>query len=103
MGQPPAGTQQNSTAQLLTTLGMMGFFMFVMYFIMIRPQQKKAKQHAELLKTLKPGDKVVTSGGVLGVVISVKDRAVSIRSAEAKIEVLKSAVSEVLERSSTES
>jgi len=56
-----------------------------------------------LLKTLKPGDKVVTSGGVLGVVISVKDRAVSIRSAEAKIEVLKSAVSEVLERSSTES
>ena len=98
---PPAqpGTEQNPTAQMLQMVGTLGFFMVVMYFIMIRPQQKKAKQHAELLKTLKAGDKVSTSGGVLGVVVSVKDKSVSIRSADTKLEVLKSAVTEITERS----
>jgi len=103
MAPSPAGTQANPTGSMLTTLGMMAFFIFVMYFIMIRPQQKKSKEHAAMLKTLKPGDKVVTSGGVLGVVVSVKDKSVAIRSAETKLEVLKSAVTEVVERSSSES
>ena len=72
----------------------------VLYVIMIRPQQKKAREHTELLKTLKPGDKVVTSGGVLGVIVSVKEKSVSLRSADTKLEVLKSAVSEITDRSS---
>ncbi len=71
----------------------------VFYFALIRPQQKRAKEHAHLIKSLKPGDKVVTSGGVVGVVITVKERTVSLRSADAKLEVLKSAVSEITERS----
>jgi preprotein translocase subunit YajC len=71
----------------------------VLYFIMIRPQSKKAKEHAALLKSVKPGDKVVTSGGVVGIIVSVKDRTVSIRSADTKMEVLKSSVSEITERS----
>jgi preprotein translocase subunit YajC len=103
LGQPAAGTQQNPTGSMLTTLSMMGFFIFVMYFIMIRPQQKKAKEHAALLQTLKPGDKVVTSGGILGIVVSVKEKSVALRSADTKLEVLKSAVSEIVERSSSES
>ena len=70
----------------------------VLYFIMIRPQSKKAKEHAAMLKTVKPGDKVVTSGGVVGTVVSVKERTLAIRSAETKLEVLKSAVSEITER-----
>jgi len=74
--------------------------MVVFYFILIRPQQKKAREHTDLLKTLKPGDKVVTSGGVLGVIVSVKEKSVSLRSADTKLEVLKSAVSEITERSS---
>jgi preprotein translocase subunit YajC len=78
----------------------LGFFMVVMWLLMIRPQQKKAKEHASLLKTLKAGDKVVTSGGVLGVVVSVKDRTVALRSADTKLEVLKSAVTEIVERAS---
>jgi preprotein translocase subunit YajC len=73
--------------------------MFVaLYFVLIRPQSKKAKEHAEMVKAMKPGDKVVTSGGVVGIVVSVKERTVAIRSAEAKLEVLKSAVSEITER-----
>ena len=72
--------------------------LFVLYFVFMRPQQKRAKQHAEMLKTIKSGDKVATSSGIIGVVVTVKERTVSIRSEETKLEVLKSAVSEVLER-----
>ena len=72
----------------------------VFYFILIRPQQKRAKEHEKLLTTLRPGDKVVVSGGIVGVVISVKEKNVSIRSADSKFEVLKSAVTEITERGS---
>ncbi len=103
MGQPPPGTQPNQTGQLLQMLGTLVFFVVVMYFLMIRPQQKKAKEHAALLKAVKPGDKVLTSGGVLGVVVSVKERSIAIRSADTKLEVVKSAVTEILEKSSGDS
>ena len=99
----PPGTQPNPAAQTLQMLGMVVFFIVVMYFIMIRPQQKKAREHDQLLKTLKPKDKIVTSGGVVGIVVSVGERSVTIRSADTKLEVLKSAVTEITERSSSES
>jgi len=70
----------------------------IFYFLLIRPQSKKAKEHAALLQTLKPGDKILTSGGILGIVVSLKDKTVTIRSADTKLEVLKSAISEVTER-----
>lgn len=84
-------------------VAMLGFFFVVMYMLMIRPQQKKAKEHANMLKTLRAGDKVLTSGGILGVVVSVKDKSVAIRSEGTKLEIVKSAVTEVLERASSES
>jgi len=71
----------------------------VFYFILIRPQQKRTKQQAVLVSSLKSGDKVVTSSGIVGVVITVKDNTVSLRSADAKMEVTKSSVSQILEGS----
>ena len=72
--------------------------MFVaFYFLIIRPQSLKAKQQAKLLETLKPGDKVGTSAGIVGVIISVKDKTVTLRSGDAKIELTKPSVTEVLE------
>jgi len=71
----------------------------VFYFILIRPQQKKAKQHATLLKTVRPGDKVLTSSGILGVVLTVKEKTLTIRSADTKLEITKSAIAEITERS----
>lgn len=71
----------------------------VFYFILIRPQQKKAKEHAQLLKTIKPGDRVLTSGGIVGVVITVKDKTLSMRSGDSKFEIAKSAVTEITGRS----
>lgn len=70
----------------------------IFYFLLIRPQQKKAKEHAELVKSLRVGDKVVTNGGVVGVIVSLKDKSVSLRSSDTKLEVLKSAINEVTER-----
>ncbi|HOE68351.1 MAG TPA: preprotein translocase subunit YajC [Candidatus Omnitrophota bacterium] len=67
----------------------------VFYFFMIRPQQKQQKKHQEMLTALKKGDRVVTSGGILGEVSSVQQDYVvlSVGDSGAKIEVLKSAIS----------
>src|SRR5258707_11241896 len=84
--------QPNPKAQMFQTVLLMLMMGVIFYVVMIRPQSKKAKEHAALLKMVKPGDKVVTSGGVLGTVVSVKEKTIAIRSAETKLEVLKSAI-----------
>jgi preprotein translocase subunit YajC len=95
----PSGvpTQPDPRGQGLTMIGMAVIMVFA-FWVMSGSQRKKAKEHAELLKTLKSGDKVVTSGGILGVVITVKDKSVTVRSGDTKLEMLKSAVSEITER-----
>ncbi len=45
----------------------------IMYFLLIRPQQKKIKEHAAMVAALRRGDQVVTQGGVIGKVVKVKD------------------------------
>ena len=82
-----------------TNMVIMVPLLIIFYFILIRPQQKKAKEHQALVKTVKPGDKVVTSGGILGVIITVKEKTVTIRSADTKLEVTKTAIGEITERS----
>jgi preprotein translocase subunit YajC len=71
----------------------------VFYFALIRPQQKKQKQQAELLKAVRSGDRILTNGGIIATVITVKDKSLTIRSADAKFEITKSAVAEITERS----
>jgi preprotein translocase subunit YajC len=95
---PPAGQNGQSTAPFFVQMVPFLLILGVFYLILILPQQKKAKEHANLLKSLKAGDKVVTSGGVVGVVVAVKEKTVSLRSADTKLEVLKSSVSEITER-----
>jgi preprotein translocase subunit YajC len=91
----PSGAQP---APFWTSLVPLGLLMVVFYFILIRPQQKKAKEHAELLKGVKPGDKVLTSGGVIGVIVTVKEKSVTLRSADTKLELTKAAIAEITER-----
>jgi preprotein translocase subunit YajC len=93
----PPGTQPNPTGSVVQMLGMFAIMGLMFYFVLIRPQQKKAKEHANLLAKLKAGDKVITSAGVVGIVTSVKDKTVTIRSADSKMELLKSAVTEITE------
>jgi preprotein translocase subunit YajC len=89
-----------SSAQAL--LNQAPFFILIavmFYFILIRPQQQRAKAQAKMLATIKAGDKVVTASGIVGVIITVKDKTVSLRSADAKFEVTKGSITEVLEAS----
>jgi preprotein translocase subunit YajC len=83
---------------MIRMIGTFVIFGLIFYFVMIRPQSKRAKQQAEMLKSVKAGDKILTSGGILAVVITVKDKSISIRSADAKMEITKSAVTEIIER-----
>ncbi|MBC61716.1 MAG: preprotein translocase subunit YajC [Zetaproteobacteria bacterium] len=70
------------------------FFIFIaMYFFMIRPQAKKAKDHADLLKDLKTGDEVVTSGGIIGRIKSVSDDFVSLDIGNSSLKVVKNHIS----------
>ena len=70
----------------------------IFYFMGIRPQQQKARQLSNLIKELKRGDKVLLNGGIVANVLNVGETTLTVRSAESKLEVQKSAVSEVLER-----
>ena len=73
----------------------------MLYFVLLRPQQKKAKQQEALLKAIRPGDKIVTNSGIVAVVISVKEKTLSVRSADAKLEITKGAVAEITERAAS--
>lgn len=66
----------------------------IFYFLLIMPQQRKQKKWAEMLTHIKPGDRVVTSGGLAGVVMSAKDDTLVLRIApdNIKLEVARSSV-----------
>jgi preprotein translocase subunit YajC len=69
----------------------------LMYFIMIRPQQKRQKQWQQMLGGIKAGDRITTAGGIRGIIISIKDDAVIIRVApdNLKLEIAKTAIASV--------
>ncbi len=95
----PPGTQPDPRSQIIGPLGMIVLMVVVFYVALIRPQQKRQKEHTELLKNIRPGDKIVTSGGVVATVVTVKEKTVTIRSADSKFEITKSSVAEITERS----
>ncbi|MFN3785322.1 MAG: preprotein translocase subunit YajC [Thiothrix sp.] len=76
---------------------MMAVFFAIMYFMIIRPQQKRAKEHKQMLDALNKGDEVVTGGGVLGKVAAITDNFVELTIADnVTIKVQKHAVASVL-------
>jgi len=100
MGAPAQpGTAPDPKAAMLQQVGLLVFMGVVFYFLLIRPQRMLAKQQDSLLKNLKSNYRVVTSSGIVGIVISVKEKSVTLRSADSKLEVLKSAVTEITEKS----
>jgi preprotein translocase subunit YajC len=72
----PAYAQASSASELFSPsspIWMMAIIFVIMYVLMIRPQQKKVKQHQEMVKNLRRGDSVITSGGTVGKVTKVVD------------------------------
>ena len=76
----------------------------VMYFLMIKPQQKKAKEQRQMMDALAKGDEVVTAGGLLGKVVSVKDTYVTIEiAANTEVVVQKHAITTLLPKGTLKS
>jgi len=79
-------------AQLLPIFLIIGVF----YFILLRPQQRRQKQLQETIASLKTGDRVITNGGIIGVITMVKESTFLIRSADKTIlEVARTAIADI--------
>ena len=91
-----AGAQPGGNPILM--IGFMAIFIIFFYFVVIRPQNKQRKEMQKMLEALKKGDKVVTIGGIIGKVASVKDNVVVIRVNDSNTEISfeKNAVSKVI-------
>ena len=78
---------------------LMGAMFAIFYFLLIRPQQTKQKQHQKMLESVKKGDRVLTSGGIYGSVVGVKENVVVLKIADnVKVEFAKSAISHIISR-----
>jgi preprotein translocase subunit YajC len=91
------------SAGLGSLLPMMLVMFAVIYFLMIRPEQKKQKQRQAMLQAIKKGDRVITTAGILGTVGTVKENTVMVKIAEnTVVEFTKSAVTSVINKDGSE-
>jgi len=98
----PAGTESGAGG-LGGMLIPMACMAVIFYFMLIRPQQKKQKEHQALISAAKTGDKIVTSSGIHGLISNVKDTTVIVKIADnVKVEIEKSAIATISKASATE-
>ena len=91
-GAPSAGASIASFAPLI-------LIFVIMYFLMIRPQQKRMKEHRAMVEALKKGDEVVTQGGLVGKVSAVRDNELEVEIAPGvKVRVVRSSVTGLVDR-----
>jgi preprotein translocase subunit YajC len=91
MGAPPQGS--SGPVSILIQLVPIALVLGVFFFLVIRPQQRERKRREEMLAALKKGDRVVTSGGLIGTIVGLTDRKATLRVADsARIECLRSAI-----------
>lgn len=96
-GAPAAAPGGDPMTGMLFFIGMIVIF----YFLLIRPQQKRAKEHRKMVEALEKGNEVVTSGGILGKVVDVAEQYLTVEIADGvQIRVQRHAVSTVLPKGS---
>lgn len=99
MGQGGAAAGQGAGG--FTSLIPIILMFVIFYFLLIRPQQKKAKDHREMVGRLKKGDRIITSGGLHGRVTAVSDTTLTVEIADrVRVKVARGNVSQVLQSSS---
>jgi preprotein translocase subunit YajC len=90
---PPVLGQAAPGGGASLTILYVGALIAIMYFVMIRPQQKQAKETQAMLSALKKGDDVVTSGGLLGKIFSIDEKTATLEvGGGVKLRVLKSSI-----------
>lgn len=83
----------------MNPLFLMVLMFAILYFMMIRPQQRKEKARRAMIKEIKSGDRVVFGGGIIGQISNVKESSLSIKIADnVKIEAARGSVTRVLEK-----
>lgn len=86
---PPPGQSQPGWVQLVPLV----FIFVIFYFLLIRPARKRQKETQRMLEELKPGDRVITSGGLLGTIVAIDRQIVQLRVADkVKVDVTKTSV-----------
>ena len=91
--------QGGEGGSMVSTIIMFGAIFLIFYFMIIRPQQKKSKQREKLLSNLEKGDKVVTSGGIHGIISGLDEKTCLLQvSDNLKIKVERSAIGTVLSK-----
>lgn len=82
---------------LISTVIMFGAIFAIFYFMIIRPQQKRAKEREKLLSNIEKGDKIVTSGGVHATIVGLEEKTVLIEIApNVKVKIERSAIGSVI-------
>lgn len=95
MAQPPSGGAQasNPIAAFMPLI----FIFIIFYFLLIRPQQKRQKEHQKMLTDIKKGDKIITTGGIHGIIANLKDNVVTIKVSEnVRLDISKGNISTVI-------
>ena len=93
----PSG--QNAGAGLPIFLIQIGALIAIFYFMLIRPQRRQQEKHRQLLASQQRGDRIVTSGGIIGEVVHLKDDEVTVKSAESRLIVQRANIANILNRS----
>jgi len=79
--------------------GWIAIMIAIFYVMIIRPQRRREKERQDLMKNIKTGDRVLFSGGIIGIVANVKEKTFTIKIGEkSKVEVLRGAVTQVLDK-----
>lgn len=100
-----AGVGADTAAAPAGGLGSFGLIIWIVvlfamfYFLIIMPQRKRDKQYKTMMNELKVGDKIVTIGGIIGKVVSLKDQTVDIQTADTKLEITRRSISAILGKS----
>ncbi|MBU2591248.1 MAG: preprotein translocase subunit YajC [Nitrospinae bacterium] len=88
-----AGAATGGSQSILMNVAPLAAMFLIFYFILIRPQAKKQKELQRMLESLKPGNSVVTSGGIHGTIVKIKDDIITLQVAEnVRIKVNKGAI-----------
>jgi preprotein translocase subunit YajC len=90
----PSGQQSGATTMIF--MFQILAFIAIFWFLLIRPQRQQQKRHQELLKALKKGDEVITSGGIVGKIVHLKDDRVTVESAESRFVVMRDRVTGII-------